>query len=91
MWRVWAQNIVTVSHAKFDEVMMNFNHLVEKAALRDKCGALDTCCYYRPIGNVRTMLGENVHLTVVCKRIFYTTKTNSQGDRRCLIPSTDTY
>jgi|TARA_R100000426_G_scaffold2046_1_gene3432 hypothetical protein len=59
---------VTVSHAKFDEVMMNFNHLVEKAALRDKCGALDTCCYYRPIGNVRTMLGENVHLTVVCKR-----------------------
>jgi hypothetical protein len=68
MWRVWAQNIVTVSHAKFDEVMMNFNHLVEKAALRDKCGALDTCCYYRPIGNVRTMLGENVHLTVVCKR-----------------------
>ena len=68
MKRVLAQSIVTESHAKSDEVMMNFNHLVDKGALRDKCGALDTCCYYRPIGNVRTMLGENVHLTMVCKR-----------------------
>tara|TARA_R100001509_G_C4721697_1_gene166758 strand:- start:225 stop:515 length:291 start_codon:yes stop_codon:yes gene_type:complete len=63
-----AQNIVTENHAKFDEVMMNFNHLMEKTALQGKCGNLNTSCYFVPVGNVRTMLGENVHLTMVCKR-----------------------
>tara|TARA_Y100001937_G_C7075424_1_gene310370 strand:+ start:658 stop:918 length:261 start_codon:yes stop_codon:yes gene_type:complete len=56
------------SRAKFDEVMMNFNHLINKVELRGKCGELNTCCYFVPRGPVRTMLGENVHLTMVCKR-----------------------
>jgi len=47
---------------------MNFNHLMEKRALQGRCGALNTSCYYVPRGPVRTMLGEHVHLTMVCKR-----------------------
>ena len=47
---------------------MNFNHLIEKKALRGKCGDLNATCYYVPRGPVRTMLGENVHLIMVCKR-----------------------
>jgi len=68
MLLVLVQNTVTVSLANSDEVKMNFNHLMEKKTIQGKCGELDTSCYYVPVGNVRTMLGENVHLTMVCKR-----------------------
>ena len=36
--------------------------------MRGTCGNLNVDCYYVPRGPVRTMLGENVHLTMVCKR-----------------------
>ena len=54
---------------------MNFNHLMEKKSLQGKCGDLNTVCYYVPRGPVRTMLGENVHLTMVCKRCGKTRDT----------------
>ena len=47
---------------------MNFNHLIDKRELKATCGKLNVSCYYVPRGPVRTMLGENVHLTMVCKR-----------------------
>ena len=47
---------------------MNFNHLMDKRELKATCGKLNVSCYYVPRGPVRTMLGENVHLTMVCKR-----------------------
>jgi hypothetical protein len=47
---------------------MNFNHLMDKRELKRTCGKLNISCYYVPRGPVRTMLGENVHLTMVCKR-----------------------
>jgi len=56
-----------MTRAKY-EVSMNFNHLMEKKALMGKCGNLNISCYYIPRGPVRTMLGENVHLTMACKR-----------------------
>lgn len=68
MSQALVQSIVMESLAKFEEVLMNFNHLMSNAELRDKCGDLNTCCYYVPRGPIRTMLGENVHLTMVCKR-----------------------
>ena len=47
---------------------MNFNHLMDNKALRRKCKDSNSECYFVPRGPVRTMLGENVHLTMVCKR-----------------------
>ncbi len=47
---------------------MNFNHLMDKRELKATCGKLNISCYYVPRGPVRTMLGENVHLIMVCKR-----------------------
>ena len=47
---------------------MNFNHLMDKRELKATCGKLNVSCYYVPRGPVRPMLGDNVHLTMVCKR-----------------------
>ena len=47
---------------------MNFNHLLESRHLRRKCTATDGECYYIPAGNIRSTHGENVHLTMVCKK-----------------------
>jgi len=65
---VWGRNIVMENHAKSDGVIMNFNHLIERKQLQAKCGKSNTECYYVPIGHARTMLGENVHLTMMCRR-----------------------
>jgi len=46
---------------------MNFNHLMHAHALRRKCSGQNNSCYYVPAGNIRSTLGNNVHMTMVCK------------------------
>ncbi len=47
---------------------MNFNHLMETKYIKRKCSATNTECYFIPAGNVRSTAGENVHMTLYCKK-----------------------
>jgi transcription initiation factor IIE alpha subunit len=47
---------------------VNFNHLMESRLFKRKCKATNAECYYIPAGNIRSTHGENVHLTMVCKK-----------------------
>jgi hypothetical protein len=46
---------------------MNFNHLMDEHSFKRKCKATNDTCYYRPVGNIRSTAGENVHMTMHCK------------------------
>ena len=46
---------------------MNFNHLIEDRILKKQCKNLGSQCYYIPAGNIRSMHGDNVHMTMICK------------------------
>lgn len=49
---------------------MNFNHLLEPRQIRRKCKAskFKNECYFIPSGNIRSTAGENVHMTLHCKK-----------------------
>ena len=47
---------------------MNFNHLMETRHLKKRCTATNAECYYIPTGDPRSTHGENVHLTMMCKK-----------------------
>jgi transcription initiation factor IIE alpha subunit len=47
---------------------VNFNHLMETKYIKRKCSATNTECYFIPAGNVRSTAGENVHMTLYCKK-----------------------
>jgi len=50
------------------EIIVNFNHLMEKATLKRECHALDHReCYYQPVGEGRTTSGANVHIQMMCR------------------------
>lgn len=47
---------------------MNFNHLMEARIVKRKCSATNGECYFVPAGNVRSTLGDNVHMTMYCNK-----------------------
>jgi hypothetical protein len=50
------------------EIVVNFNHLIEKRVLRKVCYALNHKeCYYQPAGDGRATSGKNVHVVMRCK------------------------
>ena len=46
---------------------MNFNHLMEARFVKRKCISGRPNCYWIPAGNIRSTLGNNVHMTMFCK------------------------
>lgn len=55
------------SPAKFDEVMMNFNYLMNPRTRRHRCKKSNDECYWVPVSSGRAMSGDNVHVTMMCK------------------------
>ena len=47
---------------------MNFNHLLETKFIKRRCSVTNAECYFVPAGNVRSTAGENVHMTMYCKK-----------------------
>ena len=47
---------------------MNFNHLMKDSLIKRRCTATNTECYFMPAGNVRSTQGENVHMTMYCRK-----------------------
>ncbi len=46
---------------------MNFNHLLPEKRIRATCKGRDGDCYLVPTGNVRSMIGGHVNVTVYCR------------------------
>tara|TARA_R110000737_G_scaffold122765_1_gene154719 strand:+ start:73 stop:348 length:276 start_codon:yes stop_codon:yes gene_type:complete len=50
------------------EVKMNFEHLFDKKRKKTFCKATQNeYCYWVPTGNIRSMMGNNVNVTLYCK------------------------
>jgi hypothetical protein len=47
---------------------VNFNHLMEAKFVKRKCSATNSECYWVPVGNIRSTQGDNVHITMICRR-----------------------
>ena len=47
---------------------MNFNHLMESKFLKRRCASTNSDCYWIPAGNVRSTQGENIHMTMTCRK-----------------------
>ena len=47
---------------------MNFNHLMESKFVRRKCTATNNECYWIPVGSVRSTQGDNIHMTMTCRK-----------------------
>ena len=47
---------------------MNFNHLMEANMVKRRCSDTNAECYFVPAGNVRSTQGENVHMTMYCRK-----------------------
>ena len=75
------------SLAKFDEVMMNFNYLMDPKHRRFICKASNDECYWIPVSPGRSMSGDNVHVSMMCKKcrtrrdIFMTRKEYKLQER----------
>jgi transcription initiation factor IIE alpha subunit len=41
---------------------------METKFIKRRCSATNTECYFIPAGNVRSTAGENVHMTMYCKK-----------------------
>jgi hypothetical protein len=48
--------------------IVNFNHLMEDRSIKKRCKAGTSVCYWIPAGNIRSTLGNNVHMTMFCKK-----------------------
>ena len=47
---------------------MNFEHLFDKKRKKTPCRANENKdCYWIPTGNIRSMIGDNVNVTLYCK------------------------
>ena len=47
---------------------MNFEHLFDKKRKKTFCKATQNeYCYWVPTGNIRSMMGNNVNVTLYCK------------------------
>ena len=47
---------------------MNFEHLFDKKRKKTPCRAnQNEACYWIPTGNIRSMIGDNVNVTLYCK------------------------
>ncbi len=47
---------------------MNFNHLMDPRHMRTSCKTTNDECYWVPVSPGRTMNGDNVHVSMMCKR-----------------------
>ncbi len=47
---------------------MNFNYLMESRLMKRRCNDENKECYFVPAGNVRSMHGDNVHMTLYCNK-----------------------
>lgn len=45
----------------------NFNHLMDNKSLKRKCKITNNECYWIPVGNIRSTVGNNIHMTMHCK------------------------
>ena len=81
------QNIAMGNLAKFDEVMMRFNYLMDPKQLRMTCKITNQECYWIPVSPGRSMSGDNVHVSMMCKKclnrkdIFMTKKEYKVQER----------
>ena len=72
--------------AKFNEVMMNFNYLMSPKRRRNSCDGREEC-YWIPVSSGRSVGGDNVHVTMMCKKcqiredIFMTRKEYKMQER----------
>jgi hypothetical protein len=47
---------------------MNFEHLFDKKRKKINCKTTENeFCYWIPTGNIRSMMGDNVNVTLYCK------------------------
>ena len=47
---------------------MNFEHLFDKKRKKIHCKTTENeFCYWIPTGNIRSMMGDNVNVTLYCK------------------------
>ena len=59
---------------------MNFNHLLNEKRTTQACRGQQTECYWIPTGNIRSMVGGHVHVSLYCRHcnrreeIFLTTE-----------------
>ena len=50
---------------------MNFEHLFDKKNNRRPCEAdQGNGCYWIPTGNIRSMIGDNVNVSLYCKNVL---------------------
>ena len=50
---------------------MNFEHLFDKKNNKRPCEAdQGNGCYWIPTGNIRSMIGDNVNVSLYCKNCF---------------------
>jgi transcription initiation factor IIE alpha subunit len=47
---------------------MNFNYLLSARQTRKKCNDTLSDCYFIPAGNIRSTQGDNIHLTMLCRK-----------------------
>ncbi len=47
---------------------MNFNYLMGSSFNKRRCPETNNECYFVPAGNVRSTHGDNVHMTMYCKK-----------------------
>ena len=70
MKAVLVQNIVMANHVKFDEVMMNFNYLINPRRRQRSCAKGVGECYWVPVSSGRSTGGDNVHVSMMCKKCY---------------------
>lgn len=82
-----APNTVMVNHAKCDEVMMNFNYLLNPKHQPLHCRTNRGECYWIPVSSGRSMSGDNIHVPMMCRKcnlrrdIFMTKKEYKLQER----------
>ena len=47
---------------------MNFNYLMSSSIIKRRCKTGDKECYWVPAGNIRSTQGDNVFMTMLCKK-----------------------
>ena len=74
------------SPAKF-EVTMNFNYLIDPRRRKMSCKKSNDECYWIPAASGRSMSGDNVHVSMICKKcgnreeVFMTKKEYKMQER----------
>ena len=66
---------------------MNFNHLLSERQKKHRCKGAKQECYWVPTGNIRSMVGEHVNVSLACRHcgrreeLFLTTREFKMQER----------